>query len=61
MKICLTGRTGIDQRGDAALDAAFGRTDGNISAAMPDMHVQVDPAGRNEGALAVDARHILRD
>lgn len=61
MEIRLTGRTGIDQRSDAALDTAFGRADGNIGTAVPDMHVQVDPARRNEGALAVDARHILRD
>ncbi len=55
-KLALTSRTRINQRRHATLGAAFGRADRDIGAAMPDMDVQVDPAGRDEGALGVDAR-----
>ena len=48
MEIGLAGRAGIDDGRDAALDAAELRPDRDVGAAMPDMGVQIDPAGRDD-------------
>ncbi len=60
MEIRLARRTGIHQCGYAALGPAFGGADRDVGAAVPDMHVQIDPAGRDEGTLGVDTLRIRR-
>ena len=58
VEIRLTRRTGIHQRGHAALGPAFRGADGDIGAAMPDMHMQIHPAGRDEGTLGINTLRI---
>ena len=60
-EVGLAGRAGVDQRDHPALEPALARPDRDVGAAVPDMDVQVAPAGRHEGAVASDdARLRLR-
>ena len=58
VEIRLAGGPRIDDRRDAALDAAQRWPDRNVGAAMPHVRVQIDPARRNERAVAVDRRAL---
>ncbi|MCY1292759.1 hypothetical protein D9M70_419980 [compost metagenome] len=57
VEIGFAGRSGVDDGGNPTLHAAKLRAHGNVGATMPDMGMQVDPTGRDPGAIALDAAH----
>ncbi len=59
MKVRFARRSCIDERRDAALGTAFGRTDRDVCAAVPDMDVQIHPARRDPGTFTIDHRCLI--